>query len=242
MAKRRLILQRKPAGGGGVLAAFVVLMAAAACLLVSPPKVTDVVAVFAKGTPPPNAAVEAVGLPAMEWFLVEANGQAVAACGELLEAELIRQSFGGTASVRRVTTDEVSMKFTAPAQQLAALRESADALVGAFRTLERMARMPPAEAQSAAKIALMNLDDLCGRVDRTLANVENPIARGLAGLAGSCREAMETLSRGTTEAETRKKHASLALQYASYIAFLHSTKGEGSGPSPSPGPSAAARP
>ncbi len=211
---------KKPAGGGWALAVAVVAMAALACLLISPPKPEDVAAVFSRATRQPAQQADPVALPAMAWYLVEAEGRPVAARGALLEAELLRQARGGTASVRLLTTDKVSLRFTAPEKQLAALRESAGALVETLGALERMTKMQPADAQSAAAAASLNLSDLTNRVDRALAGVENQIARGLAGLAGSCREAMAALSQSAQADEVSAAHASLALQYASYVAFL----------------------
>ncbi len=224
MARQIQASRRKQSRGGGwLLTAAVVVLAVGACLLLSPPEPSDLAAVFAKGTPPPSAAVEAVTLPAQSWYLVEDGGEAISASRALLEAEILRESGGELASIRMITTEEVDLRFTASASQLAALHRSAEAVLETFDTLDRMAHLSPYDAVNTAVYATLNLDSLIKSLDTALAGVENPVVRGLAGLAGSCREAMSDLSKDASAERVRKKTAGLALQYASYVQYLTGT-------------------
>ncbi len=214
---RRIHHRRSAGPGGWFLTAAVVVLAAAACLLLNPPTLPDVASVFGKATTAP-AAAEAIVLPARDWYLVEANSQTVAAYRTLLEAELLRESHGAQAEIRRLSTEEVTLDFTASAAQLAVLKRCADAITDTFDTLERMSRLSPYDAANAAVYATLNLDDLMQSVEKNLSAVSNPVVRGLSGLAGSCREAMAELSKDASLANV--KSAALAQQYAAYVTFL----------------------
>ncbi len=226
MAKRQSALKRKQKSrGGGLLTAAVVLLAVAACVFISPPTPQEVTAVFARATPAPAATVAAVTLPAHEWYIVDADGQAVAACGKLLEAEILREAKGKLASIRVLSTQEVALRITASPAQLDALRNGADAIERTFENLTRMAHATPADAQNAAKAAQTDLDALLKTLDTVLRGTENPVVRGLQGLVGSCREAMADLSTDAASERVQKKNASLALQYESYVRYLSGGQG-----------------
>ncbi len=221
MAKRNRVLRRKQRNPGGVwLTASVVLLAIAACVLISPPAPQAVVQVFARGTSAPATAIEALKLPKHEWYVVDAGGQAVAACEKLLEAEIIRDAHGALASIRAVSTEEISLRITATPAQLSALRQGMDAIESTFNTLVRMRQGTEANAVLSAKDAVGGLDDLCSALDTALHGTNNPVVRGLAGLVGSCREAMADLSVGAPVEKTQKKTAVLVLQYQSYVQYL----------------------
>ena len=221
MARRRTALSRRQTGGGGaLLTAAVVLLAAAACIWISPPEPAEVAGVFGHDAPLGAALVEAVSLPAKTWYIVDANGQAMAACPQLIEAEIIRESYGEPASVRVLSTEEVALRVTATRAQLTAMQKSADALMETFDTFERMDRLPARDAALAAEALLQTLNPLCDELDKALAGTSNPIVRGLSGLVGSCRESMSALSQNGSVALTRAKHASLVQQYEAYVLYL----------------------
>jgi len=201
------------------------LMAGLACALVSPPKPMEVAGVFSPGGQTAAAKVGSVRLPGRTWYLVEFEGRAVAACGVLLEAEIAREGLDALAGVRAVTTEEIDLRVTASAAQLNALCRCADALINAFDTLERMAHLNEYDAMATAARAAVELDTLCDTLDRALLGSENPVVRGLAGLAGSCREAMVDLSNEPTKKDVQKKTASLVLQYEAYIDYLSGARG-----------------
>lgn len=223
MAKRNLALRRKQQNtGGGWLVIAAVLLAVAACVLVSPPTPAQLAAVFAHETPLPAAAAAAVTLPQRSWYLVISNGQAVAACDALLEAEIIREAKGELASIESLTAEEVELRITASTTQLEALRQSADAIMETFGTLSTMAHLSTMEGVAAAQIHYATLDALCDSLDKTLSGTDNPVVRGLAGLVGSSREAMRDLTGNASPDLVRKAAATLAQQYAAYVQFLSS--------------------
>ncbi len=226
MAKRHVASRRKQKSPGGVLLTVsVVLLAIAACALMSPPAPREVAQVFARGTPVPSATMGALDLPRHEWYVVDANGLAVAACEKLLEAEIIRDAHGTLASIRAISVEAVSLRITATPVQLTALRQCADAIESTFSSLTRMRQGPQANAASTAIEALGGLDTLCASLDDALHGTENTVVRGLAGLVGSCREAMEDLSKDASLEKIQKKTAALVLQYQSYVQYLSGGRG-----------------
>ena len=226
MARGRAARRRKRSKPGGwLLTASVMLLAGLACALISPPKPMEVAGVFSPGGQAAAAKVGAVRLPGRTWYLVEFEGRAAAACGVLLEAEIVRSRLDALASIRAVTTEEIDLRVTASGAQLNALCRCADALSNAFDTLERMARLNEYDAMATAARAAVDLDALCDMLDKALLGSENPVVRGLAGPAGSCREAMVELSNEPTKEGIQKKTASLVLQYEAYIDYLTGSRG-----------------
>ncbi|MCL1963517.1 MAG: hypothetical protein FWF69_00445 [Firmicutes bacterium] len=221
MARRYAARRRKQnSTGGWLLTASVILLAVLACALISPPMPMEVAGVFSPGSQAAAAKVDSVRLPGRTWYLIEFEGRAMAACGVLLEAEITRGNLDTLASIRAVTAEEIDLRVTASAPQLAALGKCADALFHTFDTLERMAHLNEFDAMTTAARTAVELDGLCETLDKALAGSENPVVRGLAGLTGSCREAMVDLSVEPTKDKIQKKTASLVLQYEAYIAYL----------------------
>ena len=221
MAKRRLMLrQRQKSSGGGLLAFVVLLMTVGACFLISPPKPVDVAAVFAKGYSSKTSSGDTIVLPSKSWFLVISNSQAVAACGTLMEAEIIRESYGEFSSIQAVEANPISMRVTASKQQMAALSQGADTLMEVFANLDRMAHLPPEDAAAHAKNNYQHLSKLFDTMDAALSGTQNTVARGLCGLIASCREVMGDLSVNPTTQRIQYQYASLVQQYVAYTDFL----------------------
>lgn len=221
MAKRRVgSRSRRKGSGGGFLAAAVVALAVLVCFLVSPPAPEEVASVFSKHTRTAAPDVSAIVLPEQRYYLIIANGQAVAACGALLESEIIRETHGELASVEPMETEEITLRVTASRAQLDALREGADALNETFSLLEQMAHIAPADAATVARGMNASLSHIVDTLDKALAGTQNPVVRGLAGLVGSCREAMGDLEADATPERARKKLAGLLQQYSAYTVFL----------------------
>jgi len=214
-----MLRQRGKSAGGGLLAVVVLLMTAGACLLLSPPKPLDVASVFANGSAG-SAGSASVVLPAKNWFLVISNSKAVAACGTLMEAEIIRVSYGELASVQAVEATPISMRVTASEQQMEALRQGADTMLEVFKSLDRMAHLPPEDAAAHAKNNYQHLSKLFDTMDAALSGTQNTVARGLCGLIASCREVMGDLSVNPTTQRIQYQYASLVQQYVAYTDFL----------------------
>ena len=212
--------RRRKSTDGWFLTAAVVLIAGLSCALSHPPQVAQVASVFSPGGQRAAAGAASVTLPEKSWYLVEYEGQAIAACSALLEAEITRAAQGELASIRMVATEEIDLLVTASAAQVNALRRSADALSHTFETLEKMAHLSEFDATATAAHVAVELDKLCDTLDKALVGTENPVVRGLAGLAGSCREAMVDLSASPTKERAQKKLALLALQYEAYTQYL----------------------
>lgn len=224
MSKRHsALLQRKKNGtGGGTLTAAVVLLAALACVLTQIPEPIDIAAVFAHDTPVTAAAVsvDAVTLPQWDWYLVIADGQAVTASPTLIEAEILRETYGKLAEIKVISTDTVDLRVTATQTQLEAVHQSANALSDTFSKLERMTHLSSENIYTAATNAKAELDTLCEKLDKALSGTENPVVRGLSGLVFSCREAMGDVANDPTNAQAHKKLVSLIYQYQSYYGYL----------------------
>jgi hypothetical protein len=220
MARQWQSARRRAQPGGTLLTCAVVLLAVAACVLISPPTAQEVAAVFAPGGQVQPEGVTAVSLPARNWYLVEAGGKAVAACGALIEAEILRDASEPLAEVRRVQTEEIALRVTAAANQAQAMRESADALMETFRSLEQMAYLPEAEAKKAAQDAVVRLSGVTLAAEQALSGVENPVVRGLTGLVGSCHSVMTDLSLTATADAVQRGHALLVQQYEAFYEYL----------------------
>lgn len=223
MAKRRLMLQHRQKGtGGGLLSFAVVLITVLACALISPPQPLDVASVFAHGAATPAANDAAIRLPEMNWFLVISNSHAVAACGTLLEAEIIRDTYGELAGVQLVETNEIAMRVTASQAQLTALRQGADAIIESLNALGQMTRLSMTDAASLAGASYRSLSNLYGDMETSLSGTQNPVARGLMGLVASCREVMSNLLVDASSAYIQAQYAGLVQQYEAYTVFLAS--------------------
>ena len=221
MTNRRLMLrQRQKSSGGGWLTLAVVLMAVGACLLMSPPKPLEVASIFSHRSAAQTPGGAPIVLPAKSWFLVISNSQAVAACGSLMEAEIIRDSYGELAGIQAVEAAPISMRVTAPDAQQTALRQGADSIIEVFRTLDKMAHLSPEDAASCAKSSHQCLMKLYDTMDTAFSGTQNAVARGLCGLVGACCEAMSELSANPTTNRIQYQYVSLVQQYAAYTDYL----------------------
>jgi len=213
------------------LAAFAVLLAIGACVWLGPPNPGQVAAVFSKPTPaPPSSAeaaapdVSAILLPERGWYLVISDGQTVAALDTLVAAEIVRDRYGELAAIEPLSTERITLRVTATKAQLDALQEGAKALHETFDLIGQITHLDVAGAKAAARQSAVSLRELCGTLETALRGTENPVVRGLAGLVGSCQEAMADLQGDPAPERAQRKLAGLALQYQAYTAFL---SGEG---------------
>lgn len=212
-----------PKPGGGLLTAVVVLLAVGACVLLNPPAPSDVAAVFSRREDRQRAVpsdVSAIVLPERSWYLVISDGQTVAATGALLEAEIIRGTYGEAAAVEPLKTEEITLRITATKAQLDALSQGANLLAESFDLMAQMPHLKAEDAAAVAKAAGARLTHMTETLQRALVGTENPVVRGLAGLVGSCRDAMNDIAEDATAVRVQATLAGMARQYAAYTEYL----------------------
>jgi len=209
------------------MAAFALLLAIGVCAWLGPPKPEDVAAIFSRPAPRPQALgptsapdVSAILLPERNWYLVISDGQTVAALDTLVAAEILRDQYGELAAIEPLSTDRITLRVTATKPQLDALQEGAKALHETFDLIGQIPHLDAAGAKAAARQAAVDLRELCRTLETVLRGTENPVVRGLAGLVGSCQEAVNVLQNDPTPEAAQRKLAGLALQYQAYTEFL----------------------
>ena len=224
MAKRRLMLHKRHANTGGVwLSIAVIVLTVAACLLISPPQVADVASIFSNGSRKPVVSTQddgVVRLGEKSWFLIISDSKAVAACNSLIEAEIVRASYGELASIQAIETEEIAMTITASPAQMDTLRKGADILMESFDSFERMTNLSAENAAALAQKMHTELAQVYDTMEAALSGTQNAVVRGLMGLVGSCKEIMANLTQAPTSPQIHGQYAGFVQQYEAYALFL----------------------
>lgn len=200
------------------------LAAAALCLATGKTDVYRAAAVFARSGAGPQTVT--LLLPGQEWYLLRDGGKAVAACSTLIEAQIAQDARASGMEISTLKAQPLELRITAEKPKADALQEAAGIVE---RTLSALRAMEALEEPARVEFARLREAEVTAawrKIRRQLNGVENPVAMGLAGLVGACRETLAALAKSAEDHVLQQVRADLAQQYAAYVEYASGIREE----------------